>query len=360
MRFAAVSSLVLFTALTTPSHAFDDLLEAVGLMPPVLDGYLVFDYVSPSRGFDVVDAMAVGTSDDALNMALLTGGQDPATGIDFGKVNSVVMLGAQPAVTTVIFGTAGFAENAPDALLARDFTATERGDRVIYSLGDDFALDLAAATAETADPLGSGTGRSQRLAIADDHIIRTASWPEIGLAMSMMDSAPAYTQIWSDTIRAMQTAAGQYANLERASAWNMFAFSDAGMGLTPDDLPSLGGKIKLKTQDIEPALAFPFAVIGITLDDEVAGLHIAIPYGNAYIAQDAGEIIAARLAEFPMDNMPEAEFDVVPPGEPDGTTPVLVVSLKLASPERSEIQAIYNRFINAIYQRDFQPLMSGA
>lgn len=362
MRFSSLSALALFLGLTTsaPAYAFDDLIRSIGLMPPVVDGIEVFRYVSPARGFDVIDAMSLGVAnDDALNMALLAGEQDDMTGIDYGQVTSVLTTGEPPAITTVIFGTSGFASGAPEALLARDFTATARGGQTIYALGADFALDFAAATSGAPDPLGSGTGKSQRLAIDDDHIIRTASWPEIGVAISTMETPPAYTQIWSETIGAMRTVAGDYAHLELASGWTMFAFSDPGPMFTPGDLPAPGAKIKLKTPELEPALAFPFAIFGITLDDEVAGLHIAIPYGNEAMAREAGEIIVSRLADFPMDDMPEARITVVPETDATVSNPVLVVTMEAAAPDRADILALYTRFTDAIYRREFRPLMSG-
>jgi len=362
MRFTALSGLALSAALATtaPAYAFDDLLRGIGVIPAVTNDYLAFEYVSPSRGFNVVDAMSVGVSgDETLNMALLAGEEDEVTGIDFGQVKSVLMLGSAPALTTVIFGAPGFATKAHEALLARDFTATERGDLTIYALGEDFALDFAAATSDPTDPLGSGTGKSQRLAIAEDHIIRTASWPEIGLAVATLESPPAYTQVWTDTILGMRTVAGEYANLEMASAWSMSAFGDVGQVFTTDDLPPPGGKIKLTTPELEPALAFPFAIMGITLDDETAGLHIAIPYGNEAMAAEAGEIITARLADFAAENVPAFEFTVVPAGDTPDAANVLVVSVETTSPERTEVQALYYSFVSAIYRRDFKPLMSG-
>lgn len=358
MRLRHLPCLTLLAGFTAvaPAQAFDDLLRAVGALPPVVEQPLAFTYVAPHGGFALGNGTSFGRVDDAqLTRALVFAEKDELTGVDFGAVNGVLSLGVPPQTTTILFGKPGFAADAPEALLARGFMEAEDGFVRTFSHGDDYAVDMAAA--REPDPFGSGLGKSQRLALGEDFLIRTAGWPEMGTAVQNFEEPPAYTNVWADTILAIENEAGIDAELEIASGWTMFAFGAA------DPLDALGsasgGKVKIKTPDVEPSLVFPFAVIALTRNDETGAIHIAIPYSDPEMAQEAGDIIASRLTELPI-TVGTPEVFVVPARDVEDSVPVMVLTLHTPLNSLGDVQALYSRWMGAIYQRDFQPLMSGA
>lgn len=356
MRLAAFSSLALLVGLTTPALAFDDIFKAIGLMPGAIEEPKAFDYLAPSLGFANADPNTFGIIDDLdLAAALMDSKLDDATGIDFGRATGVFSMGSAPENTTVIFGETGFADGAHDALLARDFTDSEDGEITIYARGEDNAMDLSAASEP--DPLGSGMGRAQRLAVASDFVMRTGNWPLINQSLLVMHTAPGYTKVWADTLRNMQQVSEDGAQLELASGWTLFAFADALPRFEPGTVPAPGDKTKNPDAGIDPLLAFPLAIIGLTRGQETAALHIAMPYGSPELAEQAGDIIVERLAEFRME-VPEPKVTIIPAGEA-GDLPTLIVTMENYESDIGELQDLYFGFIASIYQRDFKPLMAG-
>ncbi|WEK05632.1 MAG: hypothetical protein P0Y65_05090 [Candidatus Devosia phytovorans] len=354
MRFSALSSLTLLAGMTlvSPAYAFDDIFKAIGLMPGAIEQPKAFDYLAPSLGFSNADPNTFGVIDDLdLAAALIDSKLDPATGIDFGRATGVITLGAAPENTTVIFGEPGFADGAHDALLARDFTDSEDGEITIYARGEDNAIDLAASEP---DPLGSGMGKAQRLAVAPDYVMRTGSWPLINQSLLVMHDEPAFTKVWADTLRGMQQVSEDGATLELASGWTLFAFTDS----LPTFEPEASGKTKNHDAGVDPLLAFPLAIIGLTRGQETAALHIAMPYGSPELAEQAGEIIVERLADFRMD-VPEPKVTIIPAGGDAGALPTLIVTMENYESDIVDLQDLYLGFIAAIYQRDFKPLMAG-
>lgn len=349
-------ALVAGSTMATPAQAFDDLLRAVGVLPPVVDQPLAFTYIAPYGGFALGNGTSFGRVDDSqLARALALGEKDAMTGVDFGAVNGVLSLGLPPQTTTILFGEQGFAAEAPDALLARGFTESEDGFVRIFSHGEDDAVDMAAA--REPDPFGSGLGKSQRLAIGEDFLVRTAGWAEMGVALQNFEEPPAYTNIWADTILAIENEAGVEAQLEIASGWTMFAFSGGDPLDVLESRP--GDKIKIKSPAIEPSLMFPFAVIALTRNDETGAIHVAIPYSDPAMAQEAGDIVASRLTELPI-TVGTPEVFVVPARDIEGSVPVMVLTLHTPLNSLGDVQALYSRWMGAIFQRDVQPLMSGA
>lgn len=359
MRFSAASTLTLLAGMTlvSPAYAFDDIFKAIGLMPGAIEEPKTFDYFSPSLGFANADQNTFGIIEDLdLAVALSEAKPDATTGIDFSRATGVIALGAAPEDTTVIFGEPGFADGAHDALLARGFTESEDGERIIYARGEDNAIDLAAAS--DPDPLGSGMGKAQRLAVAPDYVMRTSSWPLINQSLLVMDSKPSFTEVWADTLRAMQQVSEDGASLELASGWTLFAFADALPTFEPGEMPAAGGKTKSAEAGVDPLLAFPLAIIGLTRGQETAALHIAMPFGNEELAQQAGQTIVERLVDYPMDK-PEPSFTIIPAGDGNGALPTLVVTMENYESDIVELQDLYFRFVASIYQRDFKPLMAG-
>jgi len=357
MRLRHLPCLTLFAGLSlvAPAMAFDDLLSAVGLLPPVTDSPQAFTYVAPSYGFELGTDLSFGRLDDQqLSQALVRGEKDSVSGVDFGKVDGSLSFGVPPKVTTVLFGEPGFAADAPEALLARGFS--EREDPIpLFWRGDDYFLDMASA--RDPDPFGSGLGRAQRLAIADDFLIRTAGWAEMDLALKSIAEPPAYSSMWADTILAIKDQAGTDATLEVASGWTLFAFS----GPSPMDRlgPRPGGKIKIKTPELEPSLVFPFAVIALTQNAESAGLHIAIPYSDPDMAERAGAVIAGRLSDLPI-SVGAPNVVIAPARDVENSMQVMVLTIDTPLDSVTDAQALYSTWMTAIFRRDFQPLMSGA
>lgn len=358
MRLRHLPFLTLLASLgiATPAFAFEDLLDAIGLLPPVVNEPQAFTYISPHGGFIFGNGTSFGRVDDSqLARALAIGEKDALTGVDFGAVNGVISLGVAPQVTTILFGEPGFAEDAPDALLARGFTEGEDGYVRMFAHGEDYALDMAAA--REPDPFASGLGRSQRLAIGDNFVIRTAGWAEMGVAIQHFEAPRASPNIWTDTIWAIRNQAGVDSELEIASGWTFSAFGDPGpidaFGSTSE------GKVKMKTPDVEPSLIFPFAIIALTRNDETGAIHIAIPYQDGETARHAGEVVASRLTELPI-TVSAPEVLVMPARDVEGSVPVMVLTLHAPLTSLGDVQALYSRWVGAIYQRDFRPLMSGA
>jgi hypothetical protein len=336
-------------ALAVPAQAFDDLLDAAGLLPAAMAQPQVFTYAAPLGGFARSKTPPM-IEDMQLAQALAAGGKDPVTGIDFSAVEGVLSLGAPPKTITVLLGSQGSVSETPQALLSRDFADRAIGDITVYYRGEDYAVDLA--TARDPDPLGSGMGKAQRIVPGDEFLIRTAGWPEMESTLQQLSAPPPADGMWVDAISALKQVAGDGAQLEMASGWTMDAFSP---GPTVDLSTAQGAKIK--SPDVDAALVFPFALIAETRGAETAALHIAIPYPDTAMAQAAGETIAARLEGLP-EGVGQPQVTVAAPRDVAGSVPVMVLSVETPAGEVAGLQALYGRWLGAIYQRSFSPLMS--
>lgn len=347
----SILSLLAGLALTAPATAFDDLLDSVGVLSLDMDKPRAFNYIAPPNGFAADDAEFFGSfgTDPMLPRTLATGGVDELTGIDFGKVTAAITVDLPPKTTTMLFAEPGFAEDAAETLLARGFQQSEIAGLPVFAMGEDNLQDREGFGQP--DPFGKGIGMAQRLAIADDHLVRTSATPDMQAALDGLDTPSTMHGIWTNTIGGLRQVAGDGAVLEHAVGLTLSAFA-------PGMQPPPAAKTKNKPAQFAPEQIFPVAVLALTRTGHSTGIHIAIPFNDETLAQGAGGVIATRLAALP--NSPaEAQLAVLPVGEA-GLMAVAVISITVPSDATAELQKHYASWLGAVEYRNFLPLQFDA
>lgn len=346
-----VSAAALAAALmATPVTAYEDLIEFAAVFPAGIEKPYVFDYTAPSGGFT---ADSYAPADQQISAALLAGGTDPTTGVDFSRVTGVLSVGDPPATITVLLGPDGFAGGAPAALAPRGFTRSQVEGYPVFARGDDYAISLADAAAP--DPFAGGMGKSQRLALGGDFLMRTAGWPELNGALAALPRPSNEANLWGAMVEGLRASAGYDAHLELASGWTVSAFFDPGPGIDQLSDPTLVWKSRSKIittpAGAEP-VAFPFVLFAVTHSEGKAALRIVLPFDDDARAMTAGEVIAERLVEHPLTPArPLVDMQYVEPYS------IAVISLDFA--DAAQAQDLYAAWMRDIHQRRFQPLMLG-
>jgi hypothetical protein len=334
-----IIALALLAALTTSTPAFDDLLLMAPAIPTDPDLPVAFDYTAPRDGF-APDSPAYGPGDHALAAALLRGGIDQMTGVNFGSVDGVLTMGTPPGVVTVLFGPEGFAGGTASALLDRGFTEAIVEGFPTYSKGDDYAVDIAAA--RDPDPFASGLGRSQRVALGDDFLLVTAGTDELTRSLAALYAIPGIDDFWTPTFKGLQAAAGAESHLFIASGWNGTAFIDPG-------LPSLTtGKTKSKAPPPRDNVIFPVAVFAATQTDASASVHIAMPFGSAEEAERGSSMIAERVLDEGFGPVSSTVETL------DGFVAIGIVTIEVRDAKAA--RDLYASWMALINQRQFTPL----
>jgi hypothetical protein len=309
---------------------------------------LVFTYVAPLGGFTVDGPTLYGTDDYVLLNALIDGtGVDPSTGIDFPQVTGMLSTGLPPRQLTVLFGKPGFLDASEAALSKRGFTRSEVAGLTVMSKGEDYALDLATAD----DLLGSGMGKAQRLALGDDYLLRTAGWPELRTALTNLENPSPTTALWRATIAGLRQASGE-SWLDTAIGWNAVGFLDVGdpaqVLLNPDST-------KTKQSASAALPVFPHAIIALTQDRDGAAVRIALPFGTAERAQQAGTIITDRLRAQPntAETQPSLAVETVT------SFFVAVVTIEVEGETLADAAKRFASQNNAVLQRGYEVLKLG-
>jgi len=344
----SILSLLAGLALIAPAAAFDDLLNSVGVLSLDMDKPKAFSYIAPPDGFAADDAEFFGSfgTDPMLPRALATGGVDELTGIDFGKVTAAITVDLPPKTTTMLFAEPGFAEDAAETLLARGFEQSEFAGLPVFAMGEDNLQDRAGFGQP--DPFGKGIGMAQRLAIADDHLVRTTATPDMQAALDGLETPSTMHGIWTNTISGLRQVAGDGATLEHATGLTMTAFVPRPRMLAPSS-----GKTKSNGARFEPEQIFPVAVLALTRTATETGIHIAVPFNDATLAAEASEVIAARLAALP-EAPADAQLTVLPVGE---AGPMAVAVLSISAPLDSDraLRSHYTGWLHAL-DGNFPPL----
>ncbi len=336
-------------AATSPAAtAFDQLDRFAPLFSDDPQNPLVFTYVAPLGGFTLDNPALYGTDDYVLLNALIDGtGVDASTGIDFPQVTGMLSTGQPPSQLTVLFGKPGFLDASEAALTKRGFTRSEVASLTVMSKGEDYALDLASAD----DLLGSGMGKAQRLALGEDFLLRSAGWPELNIALANLEKPGPTTALWRATIAGLRQASGE-SWLDTAIGWNAVGFLDVGdpaeILLNPDSI-----------QTKQPAGAalpvFPHAIIALTQDGDGAAVRIALPFGTAEQAQQAGTIITDRLLAQPStaDTQPSLAVESV------ASFFVAVVTIEVEGETLADTAKRFASQNNAVMQRGYEVLKLG-
>lgn len=329
-----------------PATAFDQLERFVAIVPDVPQNPLAFTYVAPRDGFVSESPTLYGVEDATLLTTLIDAeGTDATTGIAFSQVTGVLSTGQPPRQLTVLFGQPGFLGGSEAALLARGFTASEIGGLPILSKGEDYALDLASASN---DPLGSGMGKAQRLALGDDFLLRTAGWPELRMALASLDTPPPATELWRATISGLRQASGE-STLEVAFGWNAVGFLDIG---DPAEimLDPTGAKTASKQPSAGVLPLFPHAIIALTRDDTSGAVRIALPFAVEDQAEAAGAEIAARLLANPATASAQPSISVEP------VAPYFVAVVTVEAQSLAEAVKNFSGQNGAVMQRNYDIL----
>jgi hypothetical protein len=337
---------------TVSATAFDDLLRLAPTFPAGLDLPYVFDYTAPLGGFTPDAPTFYGPSDEQIRAALLAGeAPDALTGVDFSAVTAVLSIGDPPSTITVLFGLPGFADATPAALLGRDFEQSALEDVPVFSLGQDYAVDFA--NARQPDPFAQGMGKSQRILVLGDLLIRTAGWPELRSAVASLAGPLPVDSLWIATIRGLRNAAGDSPHLDIASGFSAAAFFDPG--------PDIGDLLAdpqsiIKSQKKAPApqenIVFPYALFAVSQNAERASTQIALPFGTEAEADNAGELLSDRLVVNPFTPS-RPRVDIIPVD----AYFIAVLSIDFPVAEAAAARDLYTRWMADIYQRKFVPLM---
>ena len=337
--------------LTSNSLAFDHLIRFAAVFPDGLELPYVFDYTAPSGGFTADGPTRYGPADAYLNAALLAGNTpDAATGIDFSAVTGVLSIGEPPGTLTVLFGADGFADAAPAALAARDFEQSQVEGWPVFARGDDYAISLPDA--QNPDPLASGMGKAQRLALGGDFLLRTAGWPEMRAALTALPRPSNDANLWAAMVEGLRAASDENAHLDLASGWSVKAFFDPGPGIEALSDPAAVMKSRSKAAPPTETVVFPFVIFAVTQTLEGAALQIALPFGDDTEAAAAAATISDRLVAHPhTPSRPRVDVQYVEPYS------IAVLSLDFAEP--SAARDLYSSWMGDIYQRRFQPLTLG-
>ena len=333
--------------LAPPAQAFDNLERFASALPASLETPYLFDYAAPSTGFGMEGRGGHIPTDAYLARAIAEGASpDAATGIDFSAVKGVLVFGQPPAQVTVLFGDMGFVAQAVAALPPRGFESRQVEAFPVYWRGDDYAVSIA--TASEPDPLAAGLGKAQRLALGGDFLVRTAGWTEMEETLADLDRPTISGDAWRNLFVAVEGVSGENPTLELASGWAGTAFL-----ATPDLSDPVAPAQKSKTKG--PAaelLLFTTALFALTLSDDMAGLHIALPFVDTDVAGHAGSLIARRLEEFPGAPVAPSQHVANLNGQY-----FAVLTLPFPPAEVDDAHALYVAWMRAIQQRDFQPLM---
>ncbi|UXN72508.1 hypothetical protein N8D56_14525 [Devosia sp. A8/3-2] len=345
-----LATLIALTIAVTPqaATAFDQLERFAPLFTDDPQNPLVFTYVAPLGGFTQDNPALYGTDDYVLLNALIDStGVEPSTGIDFPQVVGMLSTGQPPRQLTVLFGKPGFLDATEAALTKRGFTRSEVASLTVMSKGEDYALDLATAD----DLLGSGMGKAQRPALGEDFLLRTAGWPELRTALTNLENPGATTALWRATIAGLRRASGS-SWLDTAIGWNAVGFLDVG-----DPARVLLNPDSAKTK--QPATAalpvFPHAIIALTQDRDGGAIRIALPFGTAEQAQQAGVIVADRLLAQPntADTQPSIAVETV------ASFFVAVVTIEVEGETLADTAKRFAGQNNAVMQRGYEVLKLG-
>ncbi len=350
-RCALAMAAALALAPTSNAIAFEHLIRFAATFPDGIEQPHIFDYTAPSSGFTPDGPTRYGPSDAHINAALMGGAApDATTGIDFSAVTGVLSIADPPETLTILLGPDGFAAAAPAALAARDFEETQVEGWPVFARGDDYAISLAHA--QDPDPLGSGLGKAQRLALGGDFLLRTAGWPEMEAALAALPRPSNDANLWAAMVEGLRAAWGETAHIELASGWSVSAFFDPGPGIELLSDPQAVLKSKSKPSAAPESVVFPFVLFAVTQTDERVSLQIALPFGDDAEAIAAGEVIADRLVTHPLTpSRPRIDVEYIEPYS------IAVLSLDFPAAEATAARDLYSGWMGDIYQRDFYPLV---
>jgi len=330
------------SALPATVSAFDQLDRFAPLFSANQQDPLAFTYLAPRGGFHADSPTLYGMEDHVLLQSIVNGiGVDPTTGIAFPQVTGAISTGQAPTQLTVLVGKPGFLDAAAATLTARGFERSEEAGQSVLSKGDDYAMDFAAMS----DPLGSGMGKSQRLALGEDFLIRSSGWPEMRTALASLDTPPPLSELWRATITGLRQASGE-SWLALAFGWNAVSFFDIGdpAALTLDPNAAMA-----KPAPASALPVFPHAIIALTQDSDAAAIRIALPFGSAEQAQQAGAIIADRLLARPdtATTQPSATVEAAAPYF------IAVITMQVPDESLADTAARFASQNNAVMQRDY-------
>lgn len=338
--------------LAAPAAAFDQLRQFIGTMS--MGSHDEFFYAAPLHGFSAESPTLLGIADDGIRTALLGGEAAGATaitmtGVDFSAVTGVLTYGQPPDEISVLFGQPGFTTDAPQTLAARGFEERSVNGYQVMALAEDYALDLA--TARNGDPFNAGLGKSQRLAIGGDFMVRTAGWQPLEALLEQLPTRPTLDgSAWQSMLDGIAAASGDGAHLDAAIGWPGSAFIDTPM---PDmETFELGpDKTKLKRAPGELPI-FPAALFALTQTADTASVHIALPFGRIDDAERAATTLAERLVLNPLTPH-RPRIEITGPIE----LPVAVVSLDYPVAEAATARDLLLSWNGDILQRRFAPLL---
>ena len=340
----------LLASMVQPALAFDDLIGFAGIIADNPPSPYVFDYTAPLGGFAADSATGFGPSDYALGGALTSDtNPDPVTGVDFSEVTAIFSTGEPPRTITVLVGEPGFADSAPEVLLARDFSKSDIAGYPVFARGEDYAVDLAAASEP--DPFAKGLGQSQRLALGGDFIMRSAGWPELETALGALNSPSMQANLWAAIFEGLRSSSNHEGHVDLASGWLATAFLDTGLDI--DLLADPASVLKSQSKATAPSstILFPMAVFAVTQTASTASVQIALPYGDEQSAELAGKEIGQRLIYHPFTpSSPRIEVQYAEPYS------IAVISIDMPVAEAKAARDLYARWMADIYARKFAPL----
>jgi len=341
---ALLAALAISTA-PQAATAFDQLERFAPVFSNSPQDPLAFTYVAPQDGFRADSPSLYGMEDHTLQQSLVDARDvDPTTGIAFPQVTGTLSTGQSPNQLTILFGQPGFLDATEATQTARGFTKSTEAGLAVLSKGDDYAMDFTAMS----DPLGGGMGKSQRLALGDDFLMRSAGWPEMRAALAALEQPAPATALWTATIAGLRQASGE-SWLDAAIGWNAVSFlaigDPAALTLAPDATTT-------KPAPTTALPAFPHAIIALTQDRDGAAVRIALPFASPDEAQKAGAIIADRLLAQLDTAMPQPSVAV------EAAAPyfVAVITMEVAGESLAETTARFAAQNNAVMQRSYDVL----
>lgn len=293
----AAAACFAFLLTLQPALASDSLDRLLGVLPdiqPQAGQSPVFDFADPR----VAPPAGAGAYTPMEQLRLRISLADPAraralTGVDFGRVDGLLVVGQAQTQVTALTGAAGFAAGLDGALEARGFQRHRRSGGEAFAFGEDNTLDLRRMPD---DPLRSWTDASQRLMLLGPVLVGATHWPAFDVAIANLAQPPGRSvRAFRALNRAISSGAGDGSSLVAGFGLDVQFFS---LPATP---PPTGTSRPSEVLALRPPLRivmppWTYALVGVVRRGEqervVVALHYEVPSADA---RRGLATVAARL-----------------------------------------------------------------
>jgi len=350
----AAVAVVLAGLAAPPALGFDQLERAVAQLPESIfdaGGGWMFDFAAPETAFEL-GIGSVGIGRVQLSKAILDPG--PAlqlTGIDFSRLDGIMVFGEMPADIVYMSGSRIDQAAIAAALERRGFEAAERAGVTVFAKGDDLKTD--PPNADEFDPFGAAVSRSQRIAVGDHVVMVAPAWTSIEPLLPFhAEAASPATDVLTQMVAAARRSARPMTTAYYASALTIAAFASSRD--VRDGLQSFA--VEALREPTMPLFTVALIVAAGSRDHETAELVLAYP--DRATAEEGIAEVARRLEAAHDEPMMKAQFrhnvhDAIIDGQPFAIG-VASVMFPVAPAGAARFEA--NRWAEDIYLKQFEVL----